>query len=344
MSESQSASAQASISPRRIFEIAWGFAPPLMLEAAVKHKVFDVLDGGGKTAEQVASATNTSPRGMRALLNGLVGLEFLKKNGDQYALTPESAAFLVTTKPAFQGGLLRHFSRQLLPNWVELPEIVRTGKPRSAYNSEKDGQKFFADFVEDLFALNYAGAKALADALAKELSQSPPVKVLDLAAGAGVWGIALAEKSPNVQVTAVDWPGVTPVALKVAKRHRVADRYRTIEGDLADADFGAGYRVATLGHILHSEGAQRSQKLIKKVFAALAPGGTIAIAEFLPNNDRTGPLMPLIFAINMLVATENGDTYTVPEITGWLTAAGFTSVRTLEVPAPSPLILATKPG
>jgi hypothetical protein len=108
-------------------------------------------------------------------------------------------------------------------------------------------------------------------------------------------------------------------------------------------DLGTGYDVATLGHILHSEGAERSRKLLARVFAALAPGGTIAIAEMVPRDDRTGPAQPLVFAVNMLVFTEQGDTFTFAEISEWLKTAGFENPRTLESPGPSPLILATKP-
>ena len=114
-------------------------------------------------------------------------------------------------------------------------------------------------------------------------------------------------------------------------------------GDLNNADFGSGYDVATLGHILHSEGEARSRQLLRKTFAALASGGTIAIAEFLVDNDRKGPVGSLMFAANMLVNTDEGDTFSFEEITAWLAEAGFVDMRLLEAPGPSPLVLATKP-
>ena len=123
----------------------------------------------------------------------------------------------------------------------------------------------------------------------------------------------------------------------------LADRFSFVAGDLLKADFGTGHSVATLGHILHSEGAERSRALIAKTFHALAPGGTIAIAEFLVNADRTGPVHALFFAVNMLVNTDSGDTYSFEEISSWLKEAGFLDPRTLDAPGPSPLILATKP-
>ena len=133
------------------------------------------------------------------------------------------------------------------------------------------------------------------------------------------------------------------VTKQVARRQGVGDRLRTVAGDLLEADFGVGHHVATMGHVLHSEGRDRSRQLLRKTFAALAPGGTVVISEFMPNDGRTGPPTPLIFAVNMLVHTEAGDTFTFAEMAAWLLEAGFRKPRLLEAPAPSPLLLATRP-
>jgi hypothetical protein len=146
-----------------------------------------------------------------------------------------------------------------------------------------------------------------------------------------------------VQVTAVDWPAVLPVTRATVERFGLSDRFAFKEGDLQEADFGSGHNLATLGHILHSEGEARSKALLAKTFAALASGGTIAIAEFLVNADRTGPVNGLIFAVNMLINTDCGNTYSFEEISAWLSEAGFVDARTIPTHGPSPLILATKP-
>jgi SAM-dependent methyltransferase len=333
---------EAGVTPERIMKSAWGYAAPLILEAGVRLGLFDALADGPRTGAEVSSATRASERGVRISLNALVGLGFLTKQGDRYALTAEAEAFLLSSKPTYLGGFLRHTSSHLIPRWLDLTNIVRTGKPAEAVNQEGKGAAFFEQFVEDLFPLNFAAADALADALGIEKATSP-LTVLDLAAGSGVWGIALAKRSPRVRVTAVDWPGVLPATQRTAERHGVVDRFRFMAGDLANVDFGTGYQVATLGHILHSEGADRSRTLLAKTYAALAPGGTIAIAEWLVDADRTSPPMGLIFAVNMLVNTDAGDTFSFEEIGGWLKASGFVNPRTLDVPGPSPLVLATKP-
>jgi hypothetical protein len=230
----------------------------------------------------------------------------------------------------------------LLPRWLNLNAVVATGLPVEPVNQQGPGSDFFEKFVNDIFPMSYHVAQELAAHL--NLSAAPgPVCVLDLAAGSGVWGIALAQSSAQVHVTAVDWAGVIPVTSNTIARFGLTDRFSFVAGDLLQADFGSGHRVATLGHILHSEGAERSKALVAKTFHALASGGTIAIAEFLVNPDRSGPMNGLIFAVNMLVNTDCGDTFSFEEIAGWLLEAGFADARTLDTHGPSPLILATKP-
>jgi ubiquinone/menaquinone biosynthesis C-methylase UbiE len=144
-------------------------------------------------------------------------------------------------------------------------------------------------------------------------------------------------------VRAVDWPGMIPTTKRITEKFGARDRFDFVEGDLLEANFGSGYDVATLGHILHSEGEQRGRQLLKRTFRALKSGGTIAIAEWLVNDNRTKPLHSLMFSVQMLVNTETGDTFSFNEIKRWLEDAGFKKVRKLEAPGPSPLILATKP-
>ena len=334
---------QPPVTPERLMQFAWGYVPPLVLEAAIRHHVFDVLDDSPKSIQEVHDATGASTRGLTAIMNALVGLNFLAKDeGDRYSLTPESAAFLVSAKPGFQGGLIKHCSEQLIPKWLHLNEAVATGKPVQSVNQQASGSDFFQKFVSDIFPMSYPAAQVLAHNLNIN-GAGRAVRALDLAAGSGVWGIALAQSSPHVHVTAVDWPEVIPVTRQTAARFGLADRFSFIEGDLLKAEFGGNYEVATLGHILHSEGEERSRALLAKTFRALAPGGTIAIAEFLVNPDRTGPVNGLFFAVNMLVNTDTGNTYSFEEISSWLSEAGFVNARTLDGPGPSPLILAAKP-
>jgi len=316
------------LTPERLQQFGFAYAPPLIISAAVNNKVFDTLEGGAKTVEQVEKETGASARGLRAIMDALVGLQLLKKDRQsRYFLTPESQAFLISEKSGTLAGFFGLILPVMTSRWLRLTDIVRDGRPAVAVNQETEGTEFFSQLVETIVPK------------AKE-----QVRVIDLAAGSGIWGIAVAQKSPRVRVTAVDWAGMIPTTKRITQKFGVRDRFDFIEGDLLEANFGSGYDVATLGHILHSEGEQRSRQLLKKTFRALKSGGTIAIAEWLVNDDRTKPLPSLMFSVQMLVNTEKGDTFSFNEIKKWLEDAGFKKVRKFEAPGPSPLILATKPS
>jgi ubiquinone/menaquinone biosynthesis C-methylase UbiE len=331
------------VTPERLMELSFAYAPPLIISAGVSNKVFDSLEGGAKTPEQIAEETGASARALGILMNALVGLGLLKKDRQgKYSLTPESAAFLLSKKPGTHAGFFGTIAPQLISRWLRLSDIVREGRPAVAVNQETEGTEFFSQLVENIIPMSYPPAQRLGDHL-KLAKAKNEIHVLDLGAGSGIWGIALAQKSPRVQVTAVDWAGMIPTTKRITQKFGVGDRFNYVEGDMLEANFGSGYNIATLGHILHSEGEDRSRRLLKKIFRALKSGGTIAIAEWLVNDDRTKPLPSLMFAVQMLVNTEKGDTFSFNQIKTWLEEAGFKKVRKLEAPGPSPLVLATKP-
>jgi ubiquinone/menaquinone biosynthesis C-methylase UbiE len=321
---------------------AWAFAPPLIIGAAIDNHIFDALAREPLDPRGLAAATGASERGVRAVADALVGFELLSRDAaGRYVLAEDAAAFLVSSSPAFHGSFFGHITRDLLPHWMKLSEITRSGEPATHVESQQQGAEFFEQFVESLFMTNYPAAKALAAALDPG-RRGEHVSVLDVAAGSGVWGIAQAQASKNVHVTAVDWERVLSVTRRCAEREGVADRFRFQPGDILEADLGTGHSIATLGHILHSEGEQRSRALLKRIYNALASDGTIVIAEFLTNSERSGPPQALIFAVNMLVHTREGTAFSFEQIASWLVEAGFRNARTLEAPAPSPLILADK--
>jgi hypothetical protein len=167
-------SAAQQISPERLMQFTFGFAPPLMIETAIRHGVFDALEEGAKTLDALCSETDTSMRGLRMLLNALVGLNVLSKDATgRYALTEESSTFLVTGKPTFHGAFFLLTSESMLASWGKLHEVVRSGRAPHPINREQDGVAFFLRFVEDIFPIHYAGAQALAKALAVSTTAAP---------------------------------------------------------------------------------------------------------------------------------------------------------------------------
>src|SRR5437870_6438164 len=171
------------VTPERLMQFGFAYAPPLVIGAAVSNKVFDSLASGAKTVEQLSKETGASPRGLRAIMNALVGLELLKKDRhENFSLTPESEAFLVSNKPGTLAGFFPMNMKRLIPLWLKLDEIVRAGRPAEARNEEHPGTEFFTELVENIIPMSYGSAQALADAL-KISGAEKTVRVLDIAAG-----------------------------------------------------------------------------------------------------------------------------------------------------------------
>jgi 3-hydroxy-5-methyl-1-naphthoate 3-O-methyltransferase len=192
------AAKQPPVTAERLMQLGSGYAPPIIIGAAAANKVFDILAGGPKSVEEVSEKNGASVRGLRAIMNALVGLELLAKDRDgKYSLTPESDNFLVSGKPETLANFFPMATRRLIPLWLKLEEAVRTGQPPEARNQEEAGTNFFAELVENIIPMSYGAAQTLAEHLQDSKSE---LRVLDIAAGSGIWGIALAERSPRMRV------------------------------------------------------------------------------------------------------------------------------------------------
>src|SRR6266446_2327013 len=203
------------VTPERLMELSFAYAPPLIISAGVSNKVFDSLEDGAKTPEQVAEETGASARALGILMNALVGLGLLRK------------------KPGTHAGFFGTIAPQLISRWLRLSDIVRVGRPAVALNQETEGTEFFSQLVENIISMSYPAAQKLGDHLKMAKTQDG-IRVLDLAAGSGIWGIALAQKSPRVRVTAVDWAGMIPTTKRITQKFGVADRFNYVEGDILE--------------------------------------------------------------------------------------------------------------
>jgi ubiquinone/menaquinone biosynthesis C-methylase UbiE len=321
--------------PQRLMQFAWGFGSTAVLASAVELGIFTHVAAGKTTRSALASATKASRRGLDMLLDALVGLGLLAREG-----ASDTGEFRLA--PGYIGDFILFHARMPYEGWGQLTESVRTGLPFRAVDVPENGAELWDKLVDSLFTLGYPAARELGQEIAR-LHPQGEIKVLDVAAGSGVWGIGAAETEPRVRVTALDLEATLPHTRRFVREHRLDERFAYVAGDLRELDFGAQkYDAAILGHICHSEGVEHTQELFAKLARALKPGATLAIAEFVPDADRRGPPLPLLFAINMLVHTSEGGTYTLPEFESWLGKAGFRDCRTLAVSAPSPLILATR--
>jgi 2-polyprenyl-3-methyl-5-hydroxy-6-metoxy-1,4-benzoquinol methylase len=154
-------------------------------------------------------------------------------------------------------------------------------------------------------------------------ASTEPVKVLDIAAGHGIFGIEIAKLNPRATIVAQDWPSVLEVAKENAQAAGVANRYRTVPGSAFEVDFGEGYDLVLLTNFLHHFDASTNEQLLRKVHAALKDGGRAVTLEFIPNPDRVSPPIPATFALMMLGTTPKGDAYTFPELERLFMNAGF---------------------
>ena len=310
-------------SPALFFDTANAFQRTEALRAGVELDLFTHLAAGPATADQLATACGASPKGVRVLADYLTIVGFLAKEGDRYSNTPDSDVFLNRRSPAFVGGALEFLlTPDLRESFRLLPEAVRRGgTAASAEGTVSHDNPVWVAFARGMAPLMRLPAELLAGLACGDTGR--PLKVLDVAAGHGLFGIAVARRYPQAHVTALDWANVLAVAAEFAKAEGVADRHTLLPGSAFEVDWGGPYDVVLLTNFLHHFDLPTCEGLAKKAFAALAPGGKALTLEFVPNPDRVTPPPTAGFALVMLATTAGGDAYTFAEYERVFAAAGF---------------------
>lgn len=319
------------------------------IKTAIDLGVFEALCDGPRNAVSVAESLSIDVKGAGLILDALVGMQFLCRadlSGTRsvepiYELNMFSQTYFLKGSPLFLGMFIEHHSR-LDEKWRHLSDVVRLGQPVAEVNKEEQAEEMFPHLAEALVGLNYCYA---ADACKEVVGKlAGPLKVLDIAAGSGVWSIPFAQANRKTTITALDFPAVLEVTARVTERFGVGSQYTTIAGDWRKAELAADqYDVIILGHILHSEGAADSRELIKVCHRALKSGGMLVIAEFMPNQERTTPVAPLLFALNMYLLTTSGCVFSFEELSTICMANGFKSIyRHQGVEYDSPVMFAAK--
>lgn len=327
--------------PQRIVDLWFGHAPSMVLATAVQLDVFGALTEGAQTAADIAKATSASVRGMTMLLDGLVSLGLLEKQANRYDLTPEAETYLVKSSDNYLGGFFEIFQKGIM-DWLKLPEAVKTGQPVRSFEGQKKSEEFFPPLIRALHVANMGPAHNLVRKLGIG-TRWRGLKVLDVAAGSGVWGIAVAQEDPSTTVAALDFPKILNITREYAAKAGVADRFSYLETSLRNASFEENaYDLIILGNIAHAEGQDVMRDFLKRVQPALRQGGKLAIVDMIPNEERTGPPFPVLFALQMLLHTSQGGTFTQNEYSRWLQEAGFKKVEAVDIRFHSPGIIAAK--
>ena len=301
------------------------------IKAAIELSLFTTIAAGNKSAEAIAKACDASQRGTRILCDYLVIIGFLTKQDDSYSLTPDSAMFLDQNSPAYMGTVIEFMlSPMLTDNFNDLAAVVKKGGSISEEGTIAPDHPVWVKFARAMAPMMALPAQLLAPLVDPNANES--LKILDIAAGHGLYGLAFAKRNPNAEVTAVEWASVLEVAKENAQAAGVSDRYHTKAGSAFDVDYGNGYDLVLLTNFLHHFDPPTCEMLLRKVHNALADGGRAVTLEFIPNPDRVSPPQAAAFSLMMLGGTPGGDAYTFAELERMFSNAGFAHSEWRELP------------
>jgi SAM-dependent methyltransferase len=338
------ATEQTAPSPILFFDTVNAYQRSAAIKAAIELDIFTAIGEGNRTPQSIAARCQASERGVRILCDYLTVAGFLSKDVNQgYSLTQDSAAFLDKRSPAYMGGAIEFLlSPMLRGGFDNLTEAVRRGGTAMPDEGTiAPEHPVWVQFARAMAPMMAMPAQMMSELVAVE--EGRKLKVLDIAAGHGMYGISLAQRHPGAEIVALDWPGVLEVAKENAQKFGVAERYRTIPGSAFDVEFGTGYDLVLLTNFLHHFDAETCTKLLKKVYAALAEGGRAVTVEFVPNADRISPPPSAMFSLVMLSGTPGGDAYTFREFDEMFRNAGFTRSEFHQLgPTPQQVIISYK--
>jgi len=331
-------------SPMLLFNTVMSVQRAYALKAAVDLDIFSAIARGSHTGPEIAKACSASERGVRMIADAMTVLGFLTKSGNKYSLTQDSAVFLDKNSPAYMG---RAFSFLFHPkqatNFARLGEAARRGGTPEQESTLAAEDPVWLEFAHGMAPLMFPAAEGIANLLQGELASRPAVKILDIAASHGVFGLAVAKRLPQAHIYALDWANVLEIAKANAQKHGAADRYHLLPGSAFDVDYGTGYDAVLITNLLHHFDPRENETLLKKAYAALNPGGQVIILEFVPNEDRVSPPVPALFCLTMLGSTPKGDAYTFQEFTSMFKNAGFEAPKLVPLdPMPQTLVVARK--
>lgn len=325
----------------RIQDTLYAFMRSQILFTALDLDIFTLVNAGHDTLKALLSCLDTDERGLRILLHGLVGIGLLNKSADgEYSLPQDVQQFLVKDNAAYMGGMVHHCKR-LYENWSMLTDAVRSGQPVGGAHSLAQLETFFAELVKGLYVSNYPTAQRLAELLGLG-KERRGLEILDVAGGSAVWSIAMLEKDPDSRATLLDLPTVVHVGEAYVKQHGLTDRFVYLPGDLEEMTFSAQYDIVILANICHALGPFATKKAFQKLAMALKPGGQLVIVDFVPDDQRSKAGWPLIFGVNMLITTPEGDVFTRADYERWLRDAGFEQVTAREVESEVTAIIAER--
>jgi SAM-dependent methyltransferase len=352
------------LSPAAVRELAVGFQRSRVLLTAFELDIFTALGKGARPSNQVAQALGTEKRATDRLMNALCSIGFLRKRSGLFSNATFASRFLVKGKPEYMAGLMH--TAHLWNTWSTLTRAVRRGASVVAGRTDAGAAKWRAAFI----AAMHERASKIAPSVVGMLGLSRVCSVLDVGGGSGEYSMAFALAKKGLRATVFDLPDIIPLTRKYVKKNGFLDRVDFVAGDYTTDDLGRGdqrgqrsrrahntsvntgpesrptlgFDLVFLSAIVHSNSIPENRKLMRKCVKALNPGGQVVVQDFIMNEDRTGPAPAALFALNMLVGTEAGDTYTESEVRSWMKAAGLRSIVRKDTEFGTTLIIGRKAG
>lgn len=327
-----------AVNPEKVMQLITGGWAASILGAAARHGLFAALEAHPDDARGVAKRLGISIRGAQALLDGLTGLGLLTSSDRTYRNTPEAAAFLVKGTPSYLGALAEVFLEDF-GTWQKLPEAAKTGLPVAPHTADVADNPFWQVLVTAIAPLSIPVAHAAAERLG--IAAAGPISWLDIGGGSGVWSAVWLGINKHATGCQLDWPHVNAIGRGFVANFGVAERFKTLDGDFHTAAMGeAKYDFIIYSHVAHQEAPVDNIGMFRKCRAALKPGGTLIVNDFILDEDRKGHPFAMMFASQMLVVTKEGSTYRESDYRSWLTEAGFSSVEIVATPTPATLVFA----
>jgi len=331
------------LTPERIFNALNAHELTAALLTAIELDIFSAIGGGANTAPAIAAKTGAAEKGARVLCDFMTVHGFLTKDEGEYALTQESAFFLDRKSPACVASMAGFLgSKQTRARFDALTAAVRKGGSVWAEGADntKPNDEFWVAFARSMAGLAVPSSQVIAGLLRAE--EGKPCKVLDIAAGHGMYGITIATKNPKAEIVALDWPNVLSVAQENAEKFGVAERFSVRAGSAFEVEMGSGYDYVLLTNIFHHFDVATCETLMRRVHAALKPGGKAITLEFVPNEDRVTPPTAAAFSLIMLANTDAGDAYTFSEYEKMFRNAGFAKSTLHPVPEMPQQVIASE--
>ncbi len=329
----------------RISGIAFGFMASKALFAGLHLGVFDALAEGPQTLDELAARSGTDRDALQTLLTGLVSLDLVAKDGARYANTNEATLYLVSNSPNYYGDYLRmQIDQQMYPFMQHLPTVVE-GKTEDIPYADYEAWMGDPEEARVFSESQHGGSLGPAAVLAKRIDMTGRERLLDVGGGTGAFSIMMAKRHPQVRATVLDFPNVAKLGESFVADEGLSERIAFLPGNALNVDWPGGQDAVLMSYLCSGVPGRAIPELMRRAFAALAPGGLLIVHDFMVDDDRSGPPLAALWALQHMVFTPRAASLTGARISAEMAKAGFADPQVANlIPGMTKVVTATKPA